>query len=134
MGTNFTLSLALLDYGLQTIKPRLKSLPSLGAHFRIAIVGLNRGVQKRAPASNQADPPFAKVPQDLTQTVNRMRNVVDSFETRIHCEFPSVIKGFSSQFLLAVEMTVDSAFFEAGCLHEIGEGIALIALLVEKWR
>jgi hypothetical protein len=134
MGTNLPFLLPLPHDHLQPIQPCMEGVAGLVAKLTVAIIGFDRGVQKRASAWNQADPHFPKVPQKLTQTINGIRDIVRSCEARIHDKFPSMIEGFSSQFLLAVEMTINSALFEAGRLHEIGEGGALITLLIEKWR
>ena len=49
IGTNFPLLLPLLNNRLQTLKPRMESMPSLVAKVKVAVIGFDCGVQKRAP-------------------------------------------------------------------------------------
>jgi hypothetical protein len=42
-----------------------------------------------------------------------------------------MVEGFSRKLLFAFKVPVDSAFFQARGLHEVGQSSALIAFLVE---
>src|SRR5215468_4501550 len=110
--TNLAFPLALFDDRLQTVEQRMKSLPSFASQLRVAVIGLDRSVQKRTSPRNQPVAPLPKIPQVLTQAVHGVRHFIQSFETCIHCKFPSMVEGLYGQFLFAVEVAVDSAFFE----------------------
>jgi alpha/beta hydrolase fold len=129
-GTNFTSLLALFDDRLQPGEPRMKSLTSLATQVSVAVVGFNRCVQQRTTTRHQPRAPFPKIPQELAQTANGIWNLLYSFETAVRGKLPSMLKGFSSQLLLAIEVTVDPAFFKPGRLHQIRQGGALIPLLI----
>src|SRR5215469_726557 len=113
------------------IQPRTKSLPSLRAQLRIAIVGIYRCVQQWAAARHQPLAPVSKVPHDLLQPVDSVRDLGCSFEARIHCELPSVVEGLGRKSLLAIKVPVDSTFFQACRLHEIGQRGTVISSLIE---
>lgn len=134
IGTNLSLPLPFFDDRLQMIKPRSESLPGLTAQLRIAIVGIDGRVQERAPSRDQPVALLLKIPQELEQTVHRIRDLVCSLETSIHYQFPGVFEGFFGELLFAIKMTVDSTFFEACRLHEIGEGSAVISSLIKERR
>src|SRR5215831_6761478 len=100
----------LLRNQLETIKPRTEGLPGFRSQPRIAIVGIYGSVQQRAPSRHQPTASVPKVPHDLFQAVNRVRDLVCSFEARLHGDFPSVVEGIARELLLALEVTVDPAF------------------------
>jgi hypothetical protein len=96
---------------LETIKPRTEGLPGFRSQQRrIAIVGIYGGVQQRAPSRHQPTASVPKVPHDLFQAVNRVQDLVSSFEARIHGDFPSVVEGIARELLVALKVTVDPAF------------------------
>src|ERR1700730_14473419 len=72
-----------------------------------------------------------KVPHDLLQAVNRIRDLLCSFDSRIHGDFPTVVESISSKLLLALKVSVDSALFEPCRSHQIGEGGAVTPFLIE---
>src|ERR1700688_3332297 len=111
IGTNLASSLALLGNRFHTIKPRTEGLASFRSQLWIAVVAIDGRVQQRAASRNQSGAPIPKVPHDLFEAVNRIRNLLCAFETRIHCDFPSVVEGVSRKLLLAPKMPVDSALF-----------------------
>src|SRR5438132_9538017 len=101
---------ALLRNQLQTIQPRTEGLPGFRSQLRIAIVGIYGGVQQRAASRHQPTASVPKVPYDLFQPVNRIRDLFCSFEARLHGDFPSVVEGIARELLLALNFTVDPAF------------------------
>jgi hypothetical protein len=74
------------------------------------MVGIDGRVQQRTPAWHQPSTPVPKVPHDLYQAIDRIWDLLSSFEARIHCEFPGVIEGVSRELLFALKVPVDSAF------------------------
>src|SRR5260370_8184772 len=110
--TYFASSLSLLCNRLETIEPRAQSPPSLRSELRIAIVGIDGRVQQRASSWHQPGAPVPKVPDDLFQAVNGIRDLLRSFEARIHCDFPSMVEGFSRKLFLASKVPVAPAFFQ----------------------
>src|SRR2546425_2303893 len=101
---------ALLRNQLQTIKPRTEGLPGFRSQLRIAIVGIDGGVQQRAPSRHQPISPVPKVPHDLFQAVNCVRDLVCSLKARLHSDFPSVVECIARELLFALKVTVDPAF------------------------
>src|SRR5262249_1936338 len=81
---------ALLRNQLQTIKPRAERLPGFRSQLRIAIVGIYGGVQQGAASRHQPSASVPEVPYDLFQAVNRVRDLLCSFEARLHGDLPSV--------------------------------------------
>src|ERR1700722_14138221 len=119
---------------MQTIKQGTESLAGFGSQLRIAIVGIDGRVQQRTASRHQPGAPVAKVPHDLFEAVNGIRDLLSSFEARIHCNFPSVVEGVSRKLFFALKVPVNAAFFEACSSHEIGKGSALVSFLVKDWR
>src|SRR5712675_768613 len=111
VGTDLAASLPLLGNRLQTVKPGTESLASFRSQLRIAIVGIDCRVQQRASSRHHPGAPVSKVPHNLFEAVNRIRNLLCAFEARIYCEFPSVVERVSRKLLLAPKMPVDSALF-----------------------
>jgi len=93
---------ALLRNQLQTIKPRLRAC-RLSLVTEDAIVGIYGGVQQRAPSRHQPTASVPKVPQNLFQAINRIRDLLCSFETRLHGDFPSVVEGIARELLFALK-------------------------------
>src|SRR5215471_12322706 len=110
----------LLRNQLQTIKPRAEGPPGFRSQLRIAIVGIYGGVQQRAPSRHQPIPSVPEVPHDLFQAVNRIRDLLCSFEARLHRDFPSVVEGIARELLFALKVTVYPALLQSGRSHEIG--------------
>src|ERR1700676_1016743 len=133
VGTDLAPSFPLLSNLLETIQPRTKGLPGFSSQPRIAIVGIDSRVQQRASSRYHTGAPVTKIPDDLLQPIHGIRNLLRPFEARIHCEFPSMVEGFSRKLLLAPKVPVDSAFFQARGLHEVGQGSAVIPFLIEEW-
>ena len=84
-------------------------MAGFGSQLRIAIVGIDGGVQQRASSRHQPTASVPKVPHDLFQAVNRIRDLLCSFEARLHGDFPSVVEGIAGQLLFALKVTVDPA-------------------------
>ena len=76
----------------------------------------------------------SKVPYDLFQTFDRIRNFLSSFETRIHCDLPSVVEGIPCEFLFALKVTVDPAFLKPRRSHEIGQSSSVVSFLIKDRR
>src|ERR1700692_4653111 len=111
IGTDLASSLPILGNRLHTVKPRTESLASFRSQLWIAVVTIDGRVQQRAATWNQPGAPVSKVPHDLFEAVNRIRNLLCAFEARINCDLPSVVEGVSRKLLLAPKMPVDSALF-----------------------
>src|SRR5438552_10657329 len=105
---------------LQTIQPRTEGLPGFRSQLRIAIVGIYGGVQQRAASRHQPTASVPKVPYDLFQAINRVRDLVYSFEARIHGDLPSMVEGITRELLFAVKVTVDLAFIQPRRPYELG--------------
>src|SRR5260370_5076016 len=88
-------------------------------------------VEQREAARHQARAPVSKVPHDLLQPVDSVRDLVCSFEARIHCDLPSVVEGLGSKLLLAIKVPVNSTFLQPCRSHEVREGRAVIPFLIE---
>src|SRR5262249_50207362 len=110
----------LLGNQLETIKPRTEGLPGLRSQLSIAIVVIDGGVQQRAPSRHQPISPVPKVPYDLFQAVNSVRDLVCSLKSRLHSDFPSVVECIARELLFALKVTIDPAFLQPGRTHEIG--------------
>src|SRR4029077_7136337 len=134
IGTHLASSLPFLGNRLQTIKQGTESLTGFGSQLGIAIVGIDGRVQQRAASGHQPCAPVAKVAHDLFETINGIRDLLCSFEARIHCNSPSVVEGVSRKLLFALKVPVDSAFFETSGSLEIGEVGAVISFLIEDRR
>src|ERR1700675_4502120 len=134
IATDLASSLPLLGNGLQTIKQGTESLAGFGAQLRIAIVGIDGRVQQRAAARHQPAAPVAKVPHDLFETINGIRDLLCSFEARIHCNFPSVVEGVSRKLFFALKVSVNPTLFQTSGSHEIGKCSAIVSFLIEDWR
>src|SRR5437773_3950699 len=98
---------ALLRNQLQTIQPRTEGLPGFRSQLRIAIVGIYGGVQQRAASRHQACTSVAKVPHDLFETINGIRDLLCSFEARIQCNFPCVVERVSRKLFFALKVSVN---------------------------
>src|SRR5467141_915001 len=116
------------------IKQGTESLAGFGSQLRIAVVGIDGRVQQRAASRHQSCTSVAKVPHDLFETINGIRNLLCSFEARIHCNFPSVVEGVSRKLFFALKVPVDPAFFETSGSHEIGKRSAVVSFLIKDWR
>src|SRR6516165_11546508 len=101
---------ALLRNQLHTIKPRTEGPPGFRSQLGIAIVGIYGGVQQRAPSRYQRTASVPKIPHNLFQAVNRIRDLLCPFEARLHGDFPSVVEGIARELLFALKVTVDPAF------------------------
>src|ERR1700692_4873183 len=134
IGPHLASSLPLLGNGLQTIKQGTESLAGFGSQLGIAIVGIDGRVQQRAASRHQPGAPVAKVPHDLFETINGIRDLLCSFEARIHRNFPSVVEGVSRKLFFALKVPVNPAFFETRSPHEVGKCSAVISFLIEDWR
>src|ERR1700676_4985211 len=121
IGTNLASSLALLGNRFHTIKPRTKRLASFRSQLWIAVVAIDGRVQQRASSGNQSAAPVSKVPHDLFEAVNVIRNLLCALESSIPCDFPGVVEGVPRKLLLASKMPVDSALFQPGRSHEVGK-------------
>src|SRR6202162_2868487 len=108
------------------MKQGTESLAGFGSQLRIAIVGIDGRVQQRAASRHQPGAPVAKVPHDLFETINGIRDLLCSFEARIHCNFPSVVEGVSRKLFFALKVPINPAFFETGGSSEIGKGSAAV--------
>src|SRR5258708_26721028 len=95
VGTDLAASLPLLGNRLQTVKPGTESLASFRSQLRIAIVGIDCRVQQRAPSRHHHGAPVSKVPHNLFEAVNRISNLLSSFETRILCQVPTLVECLS---------------------------------------
>jgi hypothetical protein len=95
---------------LQTIKQGTEGLAGLGSQLGIAIVGIDGRVQQGATSRHQPCTSVAKVPHDLLETINGIRDLLCSFEARIHCNSPSVVEGVSRKLLFALKVPVDTPF------------------------
>src|ERR1700730_2645153 len=104
---------------MQTIKQGTESLAGFGSQLRIAIVGIDGRVQQRAASRHQPGAPVAKVPHDLFETINGIRDPLCSSEARIHCNFPSVVEGVSRKLFFALKVPVNPAFFQVATLREV---------------
>src|ERR1700730_313608 len=131
VGTDLAPSFPLLSNLLETNQPRTKGLPGFSSQPRIAIVGIDSRVQQRASSRYHTGSPVPKIPDDLLQPIHGIRNLLRPFEARIHCELPSMVEGFSRKLLLALKVPVNSAFFQARGLHEVGQSSAVIPFLIE---
>src|SRR6266568_1805288 len=116
------------------MKQGTESLAGFGSQLRIAIVGVDSRVQQRAASRHQPCTSVAKVPHDLFETINAIRDLLCSFEARIHCNVPSVVEGVSRKLFLALKVPVNPTFFKTSGPHEIGKRSALISFLIEDWR
>jgi hypothetical protein len=119
---------------LERIKPPTESTPSLRSQLRIAIVGIDGRVQQRAPARYQSSTPVPKVPDNLSQAVNGIWDLLRSIEARSHCGFPSMVEGVSRKLLFTLKVPVNSTFFESCRSHEIGKRGAAIPFPIEDRR
>ena len=111
IGPDLAPSLPLLHNRSQTIKPRTESSPRLRSQLRIAIVGIDGRVHQRTASWQQPSAPVPKVLHVLYQAINRIWDLLSSFEARIHCEIPSVVEGVSRKLLFAFKMSIDAALF-----------------------
>src|ERR1700721_2414710 len=107
--TNLASSLPLLGNRFHTAKPRTQGKTSFHSQLGIAVVRIDGCVQQRAASWNQPGATVSKVPHDLFEAVNRIRNLLGAFETHIHCDFPSVLEGVYCKLLLTPKMPIDSA-------------------------
>src|SRR6266853_956422 len=123
----------MLPSSVLAIKVGIESLAGFGSQLKIAIVGIDCRVQQRAASWHQPGAPVAKVPHDLFETINAIRDILCSFEARIHCNFPSVVEGVSRRFFFALKVPVNPAFFETGGSHEVGKCSAAIPFPIEDW-
>ena len=100
------------------------------AEDRVAVVGVDRCVEQRATAWQAgAD---GEVENVLFEAIDVIGNDVDFVETFGDGVGPGEVEGFGGDLFLTVEVTVDAAFFEAGCGHNVLEATALVAALVEE--
>src|SRR5580698_7875374 len=130
-GADFAPSLPLLGDCLHTVKPRTEGLASFRSQLWIAVVTIDGRVQQRAASRNHSGSPVSEIPYDLLEAVNRIRNLLYAFKAPVHCEFPGIVEGVSREFLLALEMPVDSALFQSSCAHEIRKRSAVVSSLIE---
>src|SRR4029077_13627406 len=105
-----------------------------GSQLRIAIVGIGGPVRQWADSRQPPCPPVTKVPRDLFETINGIRDLLCSFEARAHCNFPGVVEGVSRKLFFALKVPVNPAFFQTSGSHEIGKCSALISFLIEDRR
>src|ERR1700675_5174313 len=131
IGPRLASSLPLLGNGLQTIKQGTESLAGFGSQLGIAIVGIDGRVQQRATSRHQPGAPVAKVPHDLVETINSIRDLLCSFEARVHCNLPSVVEGVSRKFFFALKVPVNPAFFQTSGSHEIRKCSAVVSFSIE---
>src|SRR6266478_7701131 len=89
---------------------------NLGLPSSVSMAVFSRG----HPPRYQPIAPVSKVPYDLFQAINRIRNLLSSFETGIHRDLPSVVEGVARELLFALKVTVDPAFLQPRRSHEIG--------------
>jgi hypothetical protein len=80
IGTDFASSLPILGNRLHPIKPRTESLAGFRPQLWIAIVGIDGRIQQRAASRHQPGAPVPKVPHDLFEAINRIRNLLCAFE------------------------------------------------------
>src|SRR5271155_2928381 len=118
IGADLASSLPLLGDRLHTTKPRTESLASFRSQPWVAIIAIDGRVQQRAASGHQPGAPVPKVTHNSFEAVNGIWDLLCTFEARIHCNFPSVVEGFSCKLLLALKMAVNSAFFESRRPHE----------------
>src|SRR6202162_1589846 len=116
------------------MKQGTESLAGFGSQLRIAIVGIDGRVQQWATSRHQPGTSVAKVPHDLFETINGIRDLLCSFEARVHCNLPSVVEGVSRKFFFALKVPVNPAFFQTSGSHEIGKCSAVVSFLIEDWR
>jgi hypothetical protein len=131
LGTDTASPLSLLGNRLETMKPRTERLPGLRSQLRMAIVGIDGRVQPWASPRHQPRAPIAKVPNNLFQAVNRIRDPPCSFESQMLCNFRNLTpyRRPLPQALARRQDAVDSALFQPCRSHEIGE-----ARIGEKMR
>jgi hypothetical protein len=79
----FASPLSFLSDRLQATKPGTESLPSFRPQRRITIVGIDSRVQERAASWHKPSAAVPKVPHDLFQAVNRIRDLPCSLEPRM---------------------------------------------------
>src|SRR5580700_8724408 len=104
-------SLPLLGDGLHTIKPRAESLASFRSQLWIAVVAIDGRVQQRAASRHQSGAPVPKVPHNLFEAVNGIRNLLYSPKASIHRDLPRVVEGVCGKLFFALKVPVNPAFF-----------------------
>lgn len=103
------------------------------AQDRIAIVGVDGGVHERAAAGDRRGS-LREMLDEATELLKRAGDLVEVGGA----DFPDLVEGetegFGGELFLAAEVAVDSAFLQAGGVHELLQGGALVAVLIEDRR
>ena len=98
----------------------------------IAVVGVDGGVEDGA-AAGQAGA-GDEVGDVLFEAVDVVGDGVEVAAAAGAGEVPGIVEGFSGELFLVLKVPVDAAFFEVGGGHDVGEGTALVAALIEERR
>lgn len=112
--------------------PVMKRFAHTDAQHRVAIVGVDGGVEQRASAGEAGA--GGEVGDVLPEPVGLVGDGGEAATALFDGCRPGVVEGFGGEFFLALEVPVDAAFFKAGGGHDGLEGATLVTALVEDGR
>jgi hypothetical protein len=121
------------DYRNDVAPPATQRLACALTQNRISVIGIDRRVEQWTATGNRS-PPLNKIRNQLLEPVDGIGDGIQVVNPRVQGFLPGIVKSLGRQRLLAREVPVDSAFFEARRAHEVREDRPVIPSLIEDGR